>query len=97
MKNSKGVVGVLIAGLVVVAFYGLPWFKSLIYGEEYVERNPDVVLSNSAGETYEPGTGSWVPLIDNCMRTGESRVECIAALSAEELAKLEATHSSANF
>ena len=47
------------------------------------------VLTNSRGESYRPGTPSWVPLIDNCIIAGGSRGDCIEALPPEELAKLE--------
>ena len=38
---------------------------------------------------YIPGTPSWVPLIDACMASGGLRGDCINALPAEELHKLE--------
>ena len=47
------------------------------------------VLTNSRGERYQPGTPSYVPLIDNCIIAGGSRNDCIEALPPDELKKLE--------
>jgi hypothetical protein len=71
---------------------GHPWFKS---GDKAPpDQRPELTMPvspdayTSSGE-YVPGTPSWVPLIDVCMRRGGSRVDCIDALPPEELAALE--------
>ena len=48
------------------------------------------ILVNGSGETYLPGTPSWVALVDDCISGGGTRGECIDALPPEELSKLEA-------
>jgi len=91
LKLIKWVVSVLaVASLLIVSGCGHPWFKSRWPWEEPPDPNQEPVLTNSAGQTYYPGTPSWVPLIDDCMSAGGSRGECIAALPPEELARLEA-------
>ena len=65
-----------------------PWFETRWPWEK--KPDPNVVITNSAGQIYNPGTPSWVPLIDDCMNAGGTRSECIATLPPEELAKLEA-------
>ena len=47
-----------------------PWFKSRFPWEDKPDPNQKPVLSNSRGETYLPGTPSWVPLVDDCMAAG---------------------------
>ena len=44
------------------------------------------VLTNSRGELYSPGTPS-VPLVDDCLRVGSNRTDCIDNLPPEELEK----------
>jgi hypothetical protein len=66
-----------------------PWFKSRWPWEEPPDPNQQPILTNSAGETYRPGTPSWVPLIDDCMRAGGDRNDCIDALPPEELEKFQ--------
>ncbi len=92
MKIFKRIVYVLLAMtmLIVASCATHPWFKSRFPWEEQPDPNQQPVLTNSAGETYHPGTPSWVPLIDDCIRAGGSRNDCIEALPPEELAKLEA-------
>ena len=64
-----------------------PWFKSRFPWEEQPDPNQQPVITNSAGERYHTGTPSWVPLVDDCLREGGNRTDCIDSLPAEELEK----------
>ena len=66
-----------------------PWFKSRFPWQEGPDPNQQPVITNSAGETYLPGTPAWIPKIDDCMREGGSRPDCIDALPAEDREALE--------
>ena len=58
-----------------------PWFKS----GPGAPADQEPVLTAPPGQTYPPGTPSWVPLIDQCMAAGGSRSECVEALPPAEL------------
>lgn len=69
---------------------GHPWFQS--GSGAPAEQLPELMAPttpDTAPKAYLPGTPSWVPLIDACMRSGRSRGDCIDALPAEQLAELE--------
>lgn len=80
----------LAASLLAVSGCGHPGFENRWSSEESPGPRQQPVVTDSEGPSYQPGTPSWVPLIDECMRAGGSRGECIAALPPEELARLEA-------
>jgi len=90
VKIDTRVPVVLLAGTVLLLTGCHPWFKSRFPWEEQPDPNQKPVITNSAGETYQSGTPSFVLLIDDCMSAGGSRNECIAALPPESLARLEA-------
>lgn len=86
-----GVAGVLaIVCLLILSGCGHPWFKTRWPWEEKPDPNQRPVITTSDEEIIYPGSLSWVPLINDCMKAGGTRNECIAALPPEELAKLEA-------
>jgi len=66
-----------------------PWFKSRWPWEDPPDENQRPILTNSAGERYHPGTPSWVPLIDDCIRAGGNRSDCIDNLPRAELEKFK--------
>ena len=64
-----------------------PWFKSRPPWADKPDPNQTPVLTNSNGERYRPGTPSWVPIVDDCLRAGGNRTVCIESLPPEELRK----------
>ena len=90
MNLSKTKSGALIGALMLLITSCHPWFESRFPWEEKPDPNQKPIITTSAGRIYQSGTPSYVPLIDECMSTGETRAECIDALPREELAKLEA-------
>ncbi len=90
MPYFRKIPTVLLSGIVLLAAGCHPWFKSTLPWEEKPDPDQPPVLVNSSGETYLPGTPSWVALIDDCMSYGGTRGECIDALPPEELSKLKA-------
>ena len=80
------------AALMMCASCGHPWFQSR--QQAPADQRPELTAAvppdpGTASDEYLPGTPSWVPLIDACMREGGSRGACIDALPPEEKAALE--------
>ena len=77
--------------LVSCAGCGHPWFKSgkKASVESPVIVGPDATGAGATDNVYLPGTPTWVPLIDECIRRGQSRNDCINELPQEELAALK--------
>lgn len=72
-----------------------PWFKSQFPREDKSDPNQGPVITTadrgrSQSGNYEPGTPSYVSLIDTCVSKGGTRAECIESLLPQELGKLEA-------
>ena len=61
-----------------------PWFKSRLPWEPAPDPHQQPVITNRAGESYNPGTPSWVTVVDDCLRAGGSRADCIAELPQAE-------------
>jgi hypothetical protein len=89
LKVLKRIVWLLVVGaaLLMASCMTHPWFKSRFPWEEQPDPDKKPVITNSAGERYNPGTPSFVPLIDNCMAEGGSRTYCIDNLPPEEMKK----------
>ncbi len=89
MSVFKGIVMLMVGAFMtlVASCMTHPWFKSRFPWEEQPDPNQQPVLTNSAGERYHPATPTWVPLVDNCLRNGGNRTECIDNLPPEELKK----------
>ncbi|MDG2175325.1 MAG: hypothetical protein P8M72_04210 [Gammaproteobacteria bacterium] len=47
------------------------------------------VITSPDGAQYQPGTPSWVALIDQCMGNGGLRNDCIENLPAEEKSRFD--------
>jgi hypothetical protein len=75
------------AVLIVASCTTHPWFKSRFPWEDPPDPDQQPILVNSSGERYHPGTPSWVPLVDNCIREGGGRADCIDQLPPDEKAK----------
>jgi hypothetical protein len=91
MRIVKITLGVLLTAIVLLvgSCMSHPWFKSRFPWEDKPDPNQKPVLTNSRGETYLPGTPSWVPLVDDCMAAGGNRTDCSNNLPPDELAKLQ--------
>jgi hypothetical protein len=91
MRAVKITLGVLLTAIVLLvgSCMSHPWFKSRFPWQDKPDPNQKPVLTNSRGETYLPGTPSWVPLVDDCMAAGGNRTDCTNNLPPDELAKLQ--------
>ena len=91
MRAVKITLGVLLTAIVLLggSCMSHPWFKSRFPWEDKPDPNQKPVLTNSRGETYLPGTPSWVLLVDDCMAAGGNRTDCSNNLPPDELAKLQ--------